>query len=165
MTNKYRRFIGCCCLVLMSAAISSAKEWRGIIPLHSTRADVLRILGKPTLDDHIYDVDEGRANIMYARQRFEQGLPGDWGNWNVPPDTVIHITIYLKKGIPLADLKIPDIEKYIWYEDDSGATYYRLKKEGIEYQVQEGKVTGITYGPTEKDKGLLCKKNAPEIRY
>jgi hypothetical protein len=148
---------------------SIAKEWRGITPLHSTRDDVKRLLGKPLFDEYpssdVYDVKEGRANIMYVRQRCEQGLPSNWGNWNVPPGTVANITIYLKEGTPLADLKIPDIEKYKWYTDDSGATYYQLKKEGIEYQVQGEKVTGITYGPTEEDEKLLCKKEAPVIRY
>jgi hypothetical protein len=53
----------------------------------------------------------------------------------------------------------------VWYTDDSGAKYYRFKDKGIEYQVQNKRVTAITYGPTEKDAKLLCKKDAPEIRY
>jgi len=62
-------------------------------------------------------------------------------------------------------LQIVNIEKYKWYTDKAGATYYRLKRLGIEYQVEDGKVTGITYGPSERDAHLLCRKDAPEIRY
>ena len=100
---------------------------------------------------------------MYARERCEQGVPSGWGNWNVSPDTVVNISV--EADFPVKDLKIRNLEKYKWYTDDSGATYYRLKIQGIEYQVQDGRVTNITYGPTEKDNNLLCKKDVPEIRY
>jgi hypothetical protein len=36
---------------------------------------------------------------------------------------------------------------------------------GLEYSVQKGKVVDITYGPTEKDSGLLCNRNTSLIRY
>ena len=153
---------------VLVAVDATAKEWRGLVPLHSTRADVRRLMGKPLFDEKtsdIYDINEGRINFTYVVKKCERGLPADWGNWNVAPGTLRHITIYLKKPLALADLHIPDIEKLKWYTDDSGATYYDDKKQGVEYQVQENMVTGITYGPTDNDKDLLCDKNAPLIRY
>src|SRR5215212_1448805 len=107
MSNLMRLTVSCLCLVMYSANTSFAKEWHGIIPLHSTRADVLRILGKSTIGNDLYDVEEGRANIMYVRRRCQQGLPADWGNWDVAPDTVVNISISLKSPIPVAELKIP----------------------------------------------------------
>jgi hypothetical protein len=146
-----------------------AKDWRGIVPLHSTRADVKRLLGTPLFEEgtpaDLYDVEEGRINFMYVVKKCQQGLPSNWGNWNVALDTVVNITIYLKKPMALAELRIADIEKFKWYTDDSGATYYQDKEQGIEYQVQDNMVTGITYGPTAKDNGFLCNENAPLIRY
>jgi hypothetical protein len=120
----------------------------------------------------IYDVDEGRVNVMYVMRKCQQGLPSNWGNWNVPVGTVVEITIHLKNPITIADLKIPDIEKLKWYTDDSMTTYYQDNKEGVEYSVRaemvnsvvEQMVNSITYGPTEKDKHLLCNKKAPKIR-
>lgn len=158
------------CILLFCANIVCAQDWRSIKPLSSTRTDVIRLLGKSPFDEpksiaRLYDVAEGRLNIMYAHSRCEEGLPADWGNWNVKPDTVINMTVHLKKEIKLSKLKIPDIEKYKWYTDDSGATYYRLKDKGIEYEVQNKHITSITYGPTEKDAHLLCRKDAPEIKY
>lgn len=32
-------------LLIGSTGLTSAKDWRGIIPLHSTREDVIRLLG------------------------------------------------------------------------------------------------------------------------
>jgi len=168
--NKYLRVaISCLCFTFCSADVSIAKEWRGIVPLHSTREDVRRLLGKPlpissTFDDS-FDVDEGRVNIMYVRKKCEQGLPADWGNWNVPPYTVANIEVSFNKEIKPSELNI-DLEKYKWYTDDSGATYYHDKKEGLLYSVNRlGFLDSITYGPTEADQHLLCKKDAPEIRY
>lgn len=153
--NKLVKMVSSLCLILCLAKVSLAKEWHGIVPLHSTREDVLRVLGKSTIGDDLYDVEEGRVNIMYSHRRCEQGLPADWGNWNVPS----------KEANSCGGLKIPDLDKLFWYEDDAGASYYRDKKEGTEYSVMDGKVIDIAYGPTEKDKSLLCNKNAPEIKH
>jgi predicted RNase H-like HicB family nuclease len=153
-------------LILLMSLVTSgvfAQGWRGIVPLHSTRAEVLKLMGKPSRSDYIYDLDEGTVRFMYARARCERGLPSDWGNWNVPADTVINIDV--EADIALADLKVENIEQYKWYTDDSGATYYRLKKEGLEYQVHDRRVTGITYGPRASDASLMCVKNPSEIRY
>ncbi len=149
-------------------ASAHAKAWRGIVPLHSKRADVRRLLGKPIFETRIndtYESSDGRVIIMYARHACEEGLPADWGNWNVPQDTVVNIQIALEKAIPVGDLKIRDLRRYKWYTDGSGATYYRLRRVGLEYQVQASKVTGITFGPAMRDRPLLCRKDAPEIRY
>lgn len=162
-------FLFSTCALITFASDALAKPWRGIIPLHSTRAQVRKLLGKPiiggdgTLD--LYDLKEGRVHVMYARHPCEVGLPADWGNWRVPRDTVVNISIQLHEEIPLKQLRIRNIERYKWYTGDSGATYYHDRVRGLEYQVQEGMVTAITYGPTSRDHSLQCKHNLPLIRY
>jgi hypothetical protein len=47
----------CFCLQLALAISISAKEWRGLVPLVSTRADVERLLGLP--------VEPCRINVCY----------------------------------------------------------------------------------------------------
>jgi hypothetical protein len=159
----HHRFVACFFLLVAAASVASAKAWRGIVPLHSTRADVERILGKPTRLDYIYDLDEGTVRVMYVRQRCEQGVPSGWGNWNVVKDTVIHV--WVETDFSVRKLRVRNLEQYKWYTDDSLATYYRLPAQGLEYTVRNGKVLSITYGPTKKDEGLLCQKHVPEIRY
>jgi hypothetical protein len=162
-------FLFSTCALITFASDASAKPWRGIIPLHSTRAQVRKLLGKPiiggdgTLD--LYELKEGRVHVMYARHPCEVGLPADWGNWRVPRDTVVNISIQLHEEIPLKRLRIRNIERYKWYTGDSGATYYHDRVRGLEYQVQEGMVTAITYGPMSRDHSLQCKRNLPLIRY
>jgi hypothetical protein len=111
-----------------------AKEFRGIIPLHSTRADVKKILGKPLFEEgkpiDIYDVAEGCISIMYIVQPCHKGLPSNWGNWNLPADTVVEISVSLEKPFKFATLKIPRKQKLKWYTDDTLTTYYHDEEEG-----------------------------------
>lgn len=158
-----------CFALFASADVVAAKPWGDIVPLHTTRAQVRKLLGKPIIGGDgaidLYDLREGRVHIMYARQPCEEGLPADWGNWRVPRDTVVNISIHLHEEIPLELLHIRNIERYKWYTGDSGATYYHDRVRGLEYQVQEGMVTAITYGPAARDRTLRCKQHAPLIRY
>src|SRR4026209_1912183 len=151
--NVVAQIAVCCVVTLACASLSSAKAWRGIVPLHATRADVERILGKPTWSDDTYELPQGTIEIMYAKKRCEQGVPSGWGNWNVPVDTVVNISIEV--DFPVKDLKIRNLERYKWYTDDSLTTYYRLAKQGLEYSVRDGRVTNVTYGPTTQDNKLL----------
>lgn len=168
MTNKFK-FLLATLLLLVLACGAAAKPWRGIIPLHTTRAQVRKLLGQPIVGGDgafdLYDLKEGRVHVMYARHPCEEGLPADWGNWRVPHDTVVNISIQLHEEIPLKRLQIRNIEQYKWYTGASGATYYHDRVRGLEYQVQEGMVTAITYGPMKRDRALLCKRNVPKIRY
>ena len=165
--NKSRFLVSFALLVFTSGAL--AKSWRGIVPLRSTRAQVRKLLGKPIVGGDgvldLYDLKEGRVRVMYARQPCEEGLPADWGNWRVPRDTVVNISIQLHQEIPVKQLRIRNLEQYKWYTGASGATYYHDRIRGLEYQVQDGMVTAITYGPTRRDRRLLCKQNVPLIRY
>jgi hypothetical protein len=171
ISDKHKRilFLVVCSLVTGMAEATVAKPWRGIVPLRSKRPQVRRVLGKPAIGGtgsiELYEKPEGRIQVMYARKPCEQGLPADWGNWRVGRDTVVNISITLREEIPLARLNIRNIEKYKWYTGDSGATYYRDERRGIEYQVQDDRVTAIAYGPTTRERALRCSKNIPLIRY
>jgi hypothetical protein len=163
------RFLLSFIALIVFASGAFARPWRGIVPLHSTRADVRKLLGKPIIGGDgsldLYDLKEGRVHVMYARQPCEEGLPADWGNWRVPRDTVVNISVQLHEEIPLKRLRIRNLQRFKWYTDDSGATYYHDHVRGLEYQVQDGMVTAITYGPGRRDRRLQCKHNVPVIRY
>jgi hypothetical protein len=171
ISHKQNRilFFIVCSLVMGMADATLAKPWRGIVPLRSKRLHVRRVLGKPIIGGagaiELYEKKEGHVQVRYALRPCEQGLPADWGNWKVSRDTVVNISITLHEEIPVANLKIRNIEKYKWYTGDSGATYYRDERSGIEYQVQDDMVTAIAYGPTSRDRALRCRKDAPLIRY
>ena len=101
--------------ILLLAAPASAKEWRGIIPLHSAREDVHRILGKPEsssqnrLFDYYRSNDEEHVSIMYATEPC-LGLVYYWGNYSVSDNTVLTISVNYEHGFPVANLNIPNFE-------------------------------------------------------
>ena len=143
----------------MSINSASAKSWRGIEPLHSTRADVLRLWGNPVDDKSpymwIYDFPEERVLIHFASGApCEEGLPD---GWNVPKDLVLEININ-----PSAPKKTTEVltagKEYerIQTVHTPDLNYYIDADEGIRFTIQNGFVTSMSYGPSAKDKGYQC---------
>jgi hypothetical protein len=154
------------CALLAAALTSHAKGWRGIVPLHSTRADVERLIGKPNAEYERYDLGDERADIFYQRHVCSEGA-----QWDVPLDTVTGISVYPKKALRLADLRL-DPGKYKKGGDSysQGRTVYWNKEEGIAYHVSErssrddDRVMEIYYQPAAGDAHLRCPapaKNTP----
>jgi hypothetical protein len=81
-------------LILFSAQSSFAKGWRGIVPLHSVRLDVERLLGPPTQSspygDYYYKLPDELAVIQFQNVSCNEGC--GFG-WNVPIGTVISIGV------------------------------------------------------------------------
>ncbi len=135
---------------------SMDKGWRGIIPLHSTRADVERLLGKGT--------DECKCGYYLNDMNiFFKYSPGDCrsgrGGWDVPLDTVVWITIYPKPNPRLSDLNIDETK----FKKRQGAHiqefYYENEEEGLTLEVYDDRVQSFLYGPAQKDKHLRCPDN------
>jgi hypothetical protein len=78
--------------------------WRGIIPLHSTREDVERLIGPA------YDATKSlyKSNLENISIRYSEGPCLGSTGWKVSVDTVLDITIYPQPfgRIRLADLDI-----------------------------------------------------------
>ncbi len=89
-----------------------AKEWRGIVPLVSTRADVERLLGRPMEQSlpyiSFFDLKDESVRVVYSEGRCKPGIAGEW---DVPPDTVLRIDVTLKKELFLKDIQM-DMSKY-----------------------------------------------------
>jgi len=153
------RIILCLILVLLVAGTLEAKEWHGIVPLRSTRVDVERLLGPPTIDraDFVfYESDAERVTI-----RFSGGpCSVEFSPWNVPSGTVITIWVTLKSHqLEFANLNLSQKE-YLKSRDNHRPqiVYYRNESEGIEYSVDEetGTVGSIEYLPATSDEPLRC---------
>lgn len=136
-----------CCLPI----VGHAKEWRGIVPLQSTRADVERILGGPGNSDH-YQFDAERVHVNYASE--EKCNPVNGCLCLVPKDTVISIYVQLEVEMRFSTLKIDkkEYEKFVSVKDPNLVSYANYK-EGIIYSVNEERddVEAIEYLPSAKD--------------
>jgi hypothetical protein len=79
-------------LSLFVCGSTTAKDWRGITPLHSTRTDVERLLGSAWhngISGSIYKVDQGLVEIVYTGQ----GDPPELCARKVPLNTVLSIFV------------------------------------------------------------------------
>ena len=155
--------IFCICLTLSSPALMQSEGWRGIVPLHSTRADVERTIGAPINNlKNLYDTDKERVLIYYQQERC---ITGDakgrrvQGGWNVSPDTVLSIDIAPKSKIQFSALRLDEAKyKKIIHPHDPLTTYYVNEEDNISVSIDsaEGWIKRFSYGPTTKDEKLHC---------
>jgi hypothetical protein len=93
--------------MLISNSATTAKDWRGITPLHSTRGDVERLLGSAwhnLLSGSVYMVDRAPVQIVYSGQ----GDPAETCSREVPLGTVLSIFIMPEDEVSLISLGIPN---------------------------------------------------------
>jgi len=140
------------CLVIFTPRTACAKSWKGVVPLHSTRADVERLLGAPNFEDSGYEVEEGRVLISYSSQGCQEGLPG---GWKVPTDTVTSISLTPTKEIKLADLLVTGKQYEQVYAVHTRQVAYVDIQEGVRYGTLDGAVLDITYFASEADDEKL----------
>jgi hypothetical protein len=155
---------GSALVVALLSSAADAKGWRGLIPFHSTRADVEKLLGEPppppsdgthvyTLNKNrsIYRTDEGVIYIAY--QRHDSSPPDCWKT--VPNDTVIFIQVTLKEPVPLKEFPVkvqraerfdPSTPKNVGYLD------YLDASAGFLVVTFKGKVVEVCYFATEADR-------------
>ena len=149
---KIIRFIILTALFLVLQTNLQAKEWRGITPLKSTRADVERLLGKPN-ERYRYEFEEERAYINYVQRNCEKD--DDDCTCFVSHDVVYFISVTIEVPMSFSKLKL-DKTKYERFQFSVGnqpvqATYSN-DEEGISYTVDEDDdITHIDYLPSDLD--------------
>jgi len=153
--------IACACLALPLVDSTQVRGWRDIVPLHSTRADVERLLGTPTRSHGVaftYDTKDERVLVFYSAGPCKKGVSEEW---NVPENTVISITVHPNAKLFVESLKL-DKSKYRREGDTHTdlVVYYINQQEGVRISarmLENGEdVDSITYEPTAKDSYLRC---------
>lgn len=136
-----------------SAQSQTSNAWRNIRPLHSTRADVERLLGPPGGRCRcVYKAGSETVRIDYSGGPCRGSLSG----WNVPADTVLRLNITPSLEQKFAELGV-EVKRYIKITDDSFTEYYGDRNTGIRYTVAPtGDLAGISYFPTASDTRLRC---------
>jgi hypothetical protein len=163
-----RAVIIAACLLLVATESAFAKSWRGIVPLHSRRDDVHRLLGKPTHSGDLfdnYDLRGYRVSVLYATENTldptetcDSPLRYWWGYYRVSVGTVLSVSISYDREIPLKQFKIPNLKKLTKGEPDNTLSVdYFDSARGIQYSIRERKLHGIEYGPSAvADAALRC---------
>jgi hypothetical protein len=145
---------------LLTVPSVEAKGWRGIVPLHSTRADVEKLLGPPTErlagNSDFYRTENETLIITYAGG-LPCGIGEKYSQWRVPRDTVESIYITPGRVLPLSQLSINESK----YKKRSGGhrpedIYYINEQDGESLRVFMNEVMDITYSPAASDEHLRC---------
>ena len=145
---------------LLAVPGAEAKGWRGIVPLHSTRADVEKLLGPPaeqrTEYSVLYRTENETLIINYARG-LPCGIGEKYSQWRVPRDTVESIFITPGMGSPLSQLTIDKTK----YKTRSGGdrpedVFYINEQDGETLRLFMNEVMDITYSPAAGDEHLRC---------
>lgn len=140
-------------LLFVSCSGVDAKGWKGIAPLHSDRADVERLLGKPTGECKcFYETGSETIRVEYSKAPCE-GYPS---GWNVSADKVLTLHVRPNKPVKFTDLHLTE-NKFYKAADDTLRTYYSSRAEGVEYTVSpEGMVEVVSYIPSSDNSALRC---------
>lgn len=151
------------CMTMCLTAMGQARGWRGLVPLHSTRADVERQLGPPTevLSKYstFYRTENETVIIGYANGS-PCGIGEKYSQWRVPANTVESILVTPSKGFPVSQLSIDQTK----FEERSGGhrpedVYYVNDQDGESVRVYLGDVMSISFYPGRIDAHLGCSTN------
>jgi hypothetical protein len=150
-------------LILAISVITTAKEWRGIIPLKSTRIEVEKLLGVPMSHSKgkyvvAYKTKNERVSVSYSTAACNK-KPSN--GWNVPENTVITITVEPDVKPKFADFKL-NKSKYTESKDDLVIfTSYTNEEEGFSITVntEDGIIDYFIYFPESKYNYLLCSSS------
>lgn len=140
---------------------SIAKEWCRIVPLHSTRADVERLIkAKPVRcggNGCLYDLSDKTIFALYAAEPTCRNDDATT-SWKVPANTVIQITVNFKTPQPFSALDI-DVTKYDRVPDKElhGLVYLSDYAQGVRMETSGDSVRAITYYPAATEDHLRCQ--------
>jgi len=138
-------------LILFSNDLQAiAKDWRGIVPLKSTRSDVERLLGKPN-ESGRYQFPTEKARITYSTGRCDHKENCEC---RTPEGTVLSIYVVPEDRIRFSQLSLPK-SKYqrLKSRPDLPSATYINEIEGLRYMVNErlDLVENIEFLPAAKD--------------
>lgn len=139
-------------LVVCSAESIAAKDWRGILPMHSTRADVERLMGEPTTKGRgstSYDLGEEEVLFIFAEES-----PGG-RDCAVAPGTVLSIRITLKVERSLNALNFDERRFRKFTPTGESETEYEgfvNEEDGLVIRTRKGIVEEIVYVASAVDR-------------
>jgi hypothetical protein len=146
-----------CVLVAVTASSAISKEWRGIVPLKSTRVDVERLMGRANMSStgSVYYNLRNEMVVIQFETAVCDSVGGKLGlGWDVPLGTVVNIGV-IPKGthrkeeyLTAGTFKVEDqSQPFVYYTDEIG---------GASLEVYENLVTLVDYYPGAVDERFRC---------
>ena len=141
--------------LIVAAQSISAAEWRGIVPLHSSRADIVRLF-KVCGDNKkrcFFSLEDQNVQIVFSGwQGAFNGCPK-----SVPKDTVLLVRVRLTKQMPMKEQRI-NLKTFKAFDPSypSGIGYraYIDKKSGLLIKSYKGRVVEFDYIASQEDQAF-----------
>jgi hypothetical protein len=157
--NKIKLLLANLFVAFMLCGVATAKDWRGIKPLHSTRADVKRLLGEsPDPCRCRYDLEKEVVSFTYSWA--EDPCATDIPFFpKVPKNTVLEITVRPKARIFFEDLHFDKSKfKKVGEAGFEYINYFTNPEEGVLVEVEpcDDQVRWIYYQPPADDDTPKC---------
>ena len=147
--------IWCLLVVLACARNMSAKEWRGIVPLHSTRADVVRLFGACSQPDSSCKFQVGNEEVYIVFSSVESDMHECAKK--LQPDTVLLVEVELTIPVRLDSLRI-NKKNFRTFDPSSppniGYKGFIDERAGLIIKTYKGKVLQLEYIGAGKDVHL-----------
>ncbi|HKO96609.1 MAG TPA: hypothetical protein VJU86_06445 [Pyrinomonadaceae bacterium] len=143
-------------LTLLFVQNAWAKDWRGIVPLHSTRADVVRKFNQCANAADICTVRIGNEDAYIV---FSTGAMSEYYECakRLPTDTVLHIEVELKRPRKMSDLGIRESQFRGFLPagaPEKSYNGYTDENEGWVIETHKGRVTRLYYIAARNDWSL-----------
>ena len=140
-------------VLVCSTGSLAAKDWRGILPMHSTRADVERLLGSPITvhGQSGHSLRDAEVSIVYAQKK----SPGITDCLSVAEDTVLAIRVTPSANLSLKDLNFDESRFRQFNPAQISQTEYQgfiNEEEGLVIRVRKGIVQEMVYVASAMDR-------------
>jgi hypothetical protein len=135
-------------VVFLVTPIVAQTDFHGIVPMKSTRNDVIKILGKPNKYGR-YDLKDGSVSFYF---RPHECSKNEGCACNVPEDTVLTIEIKPAQTIKFDTLKL-NLAEFIMKDVSDhvpGIRSYSNTRTGVTYYVSNNIVREIAFTGNEK---------------
>jgi len=138
-------------VIVGSANTSIAKDWRAIVPLQSTRQDVVRAFG------HCHDSEpscEFKYNNEWVHIEFAHESQKRC-NGTIQPETVLLVEVFPNNAVSLKKLGLKRRD-FRAVKLDQNTEAYVDEVNGLVLKVREGRVLQLDHLPSAKDKPICA---------
>jgi hypothetical protein len=142
-------------ILLFAFSVASAKAWRGIVPLHSSRQDVVRLLNQceDKKERCSFSLEDQDVMIVFSGwQHAFNTCPK-----SIPRDTVLLVRVRRNRGIPVQDLKV-NLKTFKAFDPSYpsriGYRAYIDEKSGLLIKAYKGDVVEFDYIAAREDQAF-----------
>ena len=137
-------------ILIVAADLCVAAEWRGIVPIRSTRADVVRLFNRCEEKTEQCTFNFGNQNVSFVFSGWQHAFSGC--PKSVPDDTVLLVRARFNQPVAQREFEL-NLKQFKSYNPGGKSNRaYIDENAGLLVQSHEGSVIGVIYIATREDQ-------------